>query len=509
MTINKNTKDRIAVNVFSNITFVIINSLFILFLTPYLIRKLGIELYGLIPLAISFIAYFNLLTMSVANSVNRYVTLNYHNGEYERSNTYFNSAFWSLLVLCLVLLGPAVLVAINFSELLTVPNGYENDVGLLFLLIISGALLTSISSPFMVGIFIKHRFDLDSLVKISSKLIQLLIIVILFEYVAVNIVDFGVSYFLVSVFSLAIYYFLSKNLTPELEITISSFEFDALKEMSKMSMWGVLTQVGSIMYLTITFVMVNLLLGVAEAGKYAAIAQWITLLTVLGGAIANVFSPIAYEYIAKKDINSLSKQVGRSIKFITLLMGFPVALLCGFSGSILGIWLGKDFESLSGLMILLVAPWLITVGIRPMFAIFLGMNKVKLPAFVTILFGIVNITLIYVLIVYMGMGLYGVAISLLFSIVGKNLIFIPIYTAMITKQSNFRYVIAMVPGFVMAGFIAIASTIINSRYNIDNMFHLVVAGTLASFVYYAAVFVIFINKEEKRLLYELIRKKSQ
>ena len=253
MTINKNTKDRIAVNVFSNITFVIINSLFILFLTPYLIRKLGIELYGLIPLAISLIAYFNLLTMSVANSVNRYVTLNYHNGEYERSNTYFNSAFWSLLVLCLVLLGPAVLVAINFSELLTVPNGYENDVGLLFLLIISGALLTSISSPFMVGIFIKHRFDLDSLVKISSKLIQLLIIVILFEYVAVNIVDFGVSYFLVSVFSLAIYYFLSKNLTPELEITTSSFEFDALKEMSKMSMWGVLTQVGSIMYLTITY----------------------------------------------------------------------------------------------------------------------------------------------------------------------------------------------------------------------------------------------------------------
>ncbi|HLS53585.1 MAG TPA: hypothetical protein VK031_06405, partial [Tissierellaceae bacterium] len=84
----QDAKRRLPLNIISNLTYVVISALFLLWLTPYLIEHLGIELYGLIPLATAFVSYFNLVTVSISSSVGRYVIIHFQKADYHNSNVY-------------------------------------------------------------------------------------------------------------------------------------------------------------------------------------------------------------------------------------------------------------------------------------------------------------------------------------------------------------------------------------------------------------------------------------
>lgn len=504
MSIGKKGNKRILVNVSSNITYVILSSLIIVFLTPYLIRRLGIELYGLIPLTISFVSYFNLLTASVAGSLSRYVMLSYHNNDYYKSNTYFNSALWPLVILSIVLLIPMGFIGGNFASIFKVPDGFGMDAGILFMFIISGALITSISTPFMLGFFIKHRFDLSSLVKILGKIVQVGILIILFEAFNSSLVFYGVSYLIMSIFMFLLLFYIQKKLVPELSVNYKMFERASFLDMSTMSFWGAINQVGALLYVTIAILLANILLGSEQAGKYGAIAQWGTLLGVLGGSISSVFTPIVYEYIAENNIDKLIKQICRAIKYVTLIMGFPVGFLCALSEPIISQWLGDDFSNLSLLMCLLIAPWLITIGIRPVFPLFTGLKKVEVPAMVTMVIGIINVILIYVLIQHMDMGLLAIAFSLLICHAGKNLFFTPIYAAIITEQSHFKFLKELFPGLTMAVINYFICIILNNYFPITGVGNIIVLGLGAGVIYVSIVYMSLVTDEDKKVFNKII-----
>jgi len=101
-------KNRLVVNVLTNIAVVFVDAGIAVWIIPYLIRHLGLGLYGMIALVISFIAYFDLFTRSIANSVTRFVAIHLRKGDIKKSNLYFNSALSALVVLCGVLLIPVV-----------------------------------------------------------------------------------------------------------------------------------------------------------------------------------------------------------------------------------------------------------------------------------------------------------------------------------------------------------------------------------------------------------------
>ena len=78
---SKEAKKRLLVNIASNMVAFVAATLISIWLTPYYIRKLGVDVYGMIPLVISFIAYFNLFTKSIATAVSRFVAIHLGRGE--------------------------------------------------------------------------------------------------------------------------------------------------------------------------------------------------------------------------------------------------------------------------------------------------------------------------------------------------------------------------------------------------------------------------------------------
>ncbi|MBA7585742.1 putative membrane protein EpsK [subsurface metagenome] len=274
--------------------------------------------------------------------------------------------------------------------------------------------------------------------------------------------------------------------------------------MGHMSSWIAVNQAGALLYLSIGFIIINLFLGPEQCGRYAPVALWVMLLGALGGTISDVFAPIALEYIAHFKLDVLALQMRRSTKFIGLVMGFPVGLLCGLSTPILIRWLGLTFADLGPLVWLLVGPWLVNITIRPMFAIYRGLNKVKVPAIVTIIGGIINVLLSILLIRYTALGIYSIALSLSLCLTVKNLFFTPIYAAIITAQPKAAFIREIFPGLGMAALVSLVALALSRMYDLASIPRLLTTGVLMVVVYAPLCYGVILDKQERVLLKSMI-----
>jgi membrane protein EpsK len=223
----------------------------------------------------------------------------------------------------------------------------------------------------------------------------------------------------------------------------------------------------------------------------------------LGDAMAGVFAPIALEYTAKNDMQGLARQTRRALRFIGIAMALPIGILCGLSEPFLRRWLGDEFAKLSLLMWLLVGHGIVNIVIRPLFLANTALNKVKFPAIATIIGGCVNLIGAIVLVQYTPLGLYGVAVATVFSLMGKNLIFQPIYSAAIMGQRKTFFYRGLFSGFFIFALIALAMFGLSQLVDLATLPRLIGAGTAACLLYAATCYALIITKEDRAFLSSL------
>lgn len=476
-----------------------------LWLTPFLISRLGVAVYGLVPLAISITQYFGLFTLAITATVSRFVAVNYAKDDYYECNRYYSTSLFTLGFFSIVLLIFALVISFFFANIFDVPKGYEFQSSILFLLVITSTIITAITSPFLVSTFIKHRFDLQNISKIVAKLLQATIIIACFYLLKPRLEYIGFSYLLMTLCILFFSVAFTKRLTPEFQLSNKYLSKSALKDMLGMGVWGTINQLGALLYLSVDMVIINLFLGSAKCGFYAPIVQWSVLLNLLCSAISGVLTPIFYELIGKEDIDQLTRQLQKSFRFMAALMLLPISLLCGFSRPLLDCWLGNNFAEFHLLMWILIAPASINMIVMPTFAVFRGKNRIKLPAIMTIIGGAANLVFSSIL-VNTSLGIYGVAISTLICLLAKNIIFIPIYTAKILGRSKFTLygpIVKSVLVFLVFSFLSYA---ISYRHDLSSYPRLILVSAIMALVYLPFSYFILLNKDDRRFLVSLIIK---
>lgn len=501
-------KKRVISNVITNFLDIFVSGLVGIWLTPYLIHNLTVEVYGMIALSLSIVGYFRIFTVSISNTVSRFVAIHLSKQEIIQSNVYFNSAIVALIGLCGILSLPAIILVMFSSRVFQTPVGHETATGWLFFQVMIASFITAITSPFMVSTLITHRFDLRNITKMLSQVLRVLVILICFTYLSASLVYVGLSYLLMTLFIFTSSVLIAKWLTPQLSVDYKMFRWEAACEMSRMGVWMLMQHLGALLFINISIVVINILLGPAQCGRYAPIAQLATLLALFGVALSNLFTPIAYDNIAKNNIKILSKQLARITKFLSLIMALPVGLLCGLSVPILQRWLGPSFADLWPLVLLIIGPWQIVISIRPTCSVHEGFNKVKLPAIVIITVGLLNLLLSILLIKFTSMGVFGVGLSLCICLVLRNLFFTPIYTATIIGQRKTMLVKELFMGMAVALLVGLAAFGLTSIFYLATIPRLLAVMVFLTTVYTLFCYFLILNKEERAFLMLLVTRKS-
>jgi O-antigen/teichoic acid export membrane protein len=163
---------------------------------------------------------------------------------------------------------------------------------------------------------------------------------------------------------------------------------------------------------------------------------------------------------------------------------------------------------LTPLVWLLIGPWLASIAVRPAFAVFRGLDKVKVPGLVTCAGGIVNVCLSIVLIRFTGLGIYGVAWALLVCLAGKNLLFTPVYTSLIMGVSKMVFIRSLLPGTVMALLLTLAGLVLSRVYHLATIPRLLGVTVMLLPIYAITCYSVFMTCEERRLVWSVLLRKE-
>lgn len=499
-----NFKKQFPINIFSNLVFFVLNILIGIWLIPYLIRHLGVAVYGLVPLALSINEYMSVATTSFNSAVARFLTIDLQKKDEEEANKIFNTALWSSLCFLLLIL-PFVAVGIIFApRIFNIPPGYERPSQIFFMAMVGVFYVYVLSSNFSVSSFAYNRFDLRNIVRCGDVVVRVLIIVLLFSFLGARLWFVGSAYLGGAFAALAGSVYFWRKLTPALKISLSSFDKHKLGDITNMSGWVLVDQIGTVLFLSTELILVNRLCGSEAAGQYAVILPWVILLRAMVDIVSSTLTPMYFTYYAKGEIENIAMLLKRSIKFLGLFLAVPIGVICGFAPSLLSIWVGRDFAGLSPLMLLLIGHLIISLAIMPVFAVQVTFKKVHVPAIVTLLMGIVGIIMAPFFVRKLDWGMYGVAFSMVTAYVLRNIGFSSLYVAKILKVKWHTFLISLVPGILSMLAIASISFILNYFLKPKDWLELIFYGGVVCSLYLLVAMKFILQIEDKELFFSLI-----
>jgi len=142
-----------------------------------------------------------------------------------------------------------------------------------------------------------------------------------------------------------------------------------------------------------------------------------------------------------------------------------------------------------------------------MFSVYKGLNKVRVPAVVTLAGGLLNVLLAIVLVRYTDLGIYSVALALLVSLMTKNLLFTPMYAASITFQQKAIFIKEIVPGFAASALLSLTALWITRTYDLATIPRLFGVSVFLGLVYALLCYGALMNRDDRVLLWSLISRR--
>ncbi|MBF0522036.1 MAG: polysaccharide biosynthesis protein [Candidatus Omnitrophica bacterium] len=491
-------------NLAANIISFVMNVVIGIFMVPYFIRHLGAEAYGFIPLAATVTAYVGLINFGLNAATARFFTIDFQRGDIDNANKFFNTAFWTISVGCIVLLPLLSLFAYFSPHVFHIPTQLTTQVQWLFFFIFSSFLFSIFSSVFGSPLFALNRLDLQNMIDISGLGLRTALIVLLFLFFRVSLPAVGIAYLLSALGVLSLSIYLWRKKAPQLRIARSYYDKTKLRDIWSMSGWIVLDQIGSLLLLQVDLIVCNLLFGGLITGQYAAILQLNFLLRSVAGVFSGVFSPMVLISHAREDKDSIISISRRAVKFMAIGIAFPVGLLCGFAKPVLNLWLGNEYVKYVPLVWVFAAHLTINLGIQPLFAIQRALNKVRTPALVVIFIGILNVILAVVFAKFLHWGVIGIAVAGALVLTIRHAIFVPFYAAYILKIPLTTFIKPVWKGVVLTIGIMVVAVLLTQYVCLDNYGKLFVAavGVSMTFIFFAWKFLL--AKEERAMLFNML-----
>lgn len=493
-----------AINVSSNVVAMVVQAAVSLWLTPYLIRYLGIAAYGMVPLVNSMTAYLEIFTSGFNSAVSRFLTIDLERGDTLTANKTFNTALFGVIGVVIALSPVVLATSLMFPRVFDIPLGWEKDASWLFIFVAVSFFISVIASNFAVSSFVHSKFLLRNLVNLAMLLVRISFIVTLFSLFPAHLWHIGVGFLMATtIFSLG-HYRLWRKLTPELSVLITAFDRSRLRSLMGLGGWVVVNRVGGLLLKRVDLFVVNAVFGAAMTGAYGAVLQFSILTQSLADTATTVLRPVIFRKYGQGDFVGLKPLTSQAVKLLGLTLALPVGLLCGFSQPLLSIWLGPSFEALNVLLIVIVAHLGFNLSTLPLAYVQTAYNKVRWPGIITLFSGGANLGLAILLANWGGWGVAGVAIAGAIVWTAKNTLYTPIYAAHIMKLPWWTFLpslSASVIGTFSVGIIAYGLTLVRMP---NSWLALTSSAAVVSLLYVVGVGVIGLNRADWRLLKDLL-----
>jgi membrane protein EpsK len=496
-------RSQFGVNVRANALLLGLQTAVGLWFAPYLIRHLGMAVYGLLPLANSVASYMSVLEISVRGSLSRELSRAFAVGGSRDGNVVLNTALWASVGLGLILAPFAAAVSLSAPNLFNVPAGYETSSRVLFGLILLMYLVGMVRSILTTVPFTRNRLDLQNVTPMSEIVVRVVVVVSLFFFAGPRIEWVALSLVVSGLVATVVAFLLNRSIAPDLRVDRRDFDKSLLRQMWSTSSWMMVNQVGTLLFLSIDVVVVNLVLGPNASGRYGSLLLWSVFLRSLAGAVSSAVTPVALRKHALGEHESLARVTVESVGLLGMAIALPVGALCGFASPLLAVWLGPEFSGLSTLLIFQVFHLSLNLAVLPMFAVQLAAGKVRIPGIVTLAGGVANVALAFFM-VNLGNNGLGVALAGALVLTAKNALFTTAYTARIQGVPWHPYMAALLKSTLVALVVFIASRVSLQAAEPQGWISLGIQGVVVVGTCAIAAYGFMLSKSQRQVVRSLV-----
>ncbi|PRR76502.1 lipopolysaccharide biosynthesis protein [Clostridium thermopalmarium] len=503
------TKNRqLTINIVSSIVAFATNLLINFFLSPYIVKTLGVEANGYVSLANNFITYATLVTIALNSMAGRFITIKIHQGDLKKANEYYTSVFIGNVILVAILLIPSILCIVYLEKIINIPKYLIIDVKILFALLFINFFINTGLPNWGVATFVTNKIYLQSISSMQSNLLRVAVIVGLFMLFKPSVYFLGISAIATTIFVTLYSLYYKQKLLPELHIRKKYFDINAVLELVLSGIWNTITQVGHILLSGLDLLITNIFIGPFEMGMISLAKTLPNVITSLAGTLTSVFIPSLTIDYAKGDLNAVKAELKKAMKLTGILLTIPLSILIIFGDSFYSLWVpNQDAQVLQILSILTCFGLIFTSGIQVLFNVFTVTNKLKWNSVLLLISGIVSTGIVFLLLKTTNLGVYAVAGTSSFINLIRNMLYTVPFCAKYLKlkwNTFFPEVMYSILSVIVLIFIG---SFIDHLFIINSWWTLIIAACITSILGLAINMMIVLNKDERRHFINIFLKK--
>lgn len=424
---------QLAINMLSSFVAFAVNLGINFFLSPFVVRKLGIEAMGFLRLSSDIIGYTTIITIALNSMAGRFITISYQQGKIDEANKYFSSVFFSNLLLSIIVVLFLFVFLFNLESFFEIPTHLVLDVKLLFILSILTTVVGLLTNVYGVATFIKNRLELSSIRQIVGNVLRGSSIVFLFSCFPAHLWYYGVTGVIMTVYVSYTNFRFCSYLTPEFYLSHQNFEWLKVVELIKSGVWNLVNKLGAIMGHGFDMIIANVCISATAMGVFSISKSIPLILLGMFGMISGVFAPIFTQLWAQQKKSELQAEFLKSIRICGFFANVPLTCLFVFGDSFYRLWLpGQDAKLLQILTIIGSFNYIISMPLEPLWNIFTITNKLKYSTLMLVSLNVLIFATLMLAILFVESPLHRLLILAGASTVWnnlKNLFFLPLYGA--------------------------------------------------------------------------------
>jgi len=407
-----------------------------LFLSPFILHRLGDDAFGLWVLIFSITGYYGLFDLGIRSSIIRYVAKYAATRDYGQLARLISTSLFSYGCLAAALLLLTGVGSCYVDSIFHITSAFHRTARLLFLMV--GAALAlgfplSVFSGVLQGL---QKYHWLNLIQVASNLLRALLIV-----VALNR---GRGLLTVALITVAlpllvsyVYVLIVRRLIP---VSIGTQYIDRVTFRQLIS-YGAITFV-AIVADRLRFQSDAMVIGIflsATAITYFSIAsKLVDYANNVVDSMADTFMPMSSHFDATGDASRM-RQLFITGNRACAMVVFPIcATLIILGKSIIEAWVGPKYVSSYIILVLLIVPRTVYRAQGASTRIVFGMSRHKPLAFALMAEGVANLVLSIVLI--RRFGIIGDAVGTAIPLLCTSLVFLPYYLCRLLQVSVWEFV---------------------------------------------------------------------
>jgi len=416
---------RFALNVGMNWIAMAVGMVVPFFLTPFVIRSLGITAYGIWILAVSTVSYLNVLDMGLRSAIIRFVSKAEAQKKPEDATSAIGAALWVRILISASIAVLSVFLALVFPHLFKIPPNLQRAAQITVLMCALGVASTLVSGVFGAVLAATHRFDVLSSISGLQTLARAggVILILRSGHGLVSLAYWEMTVALLSGLATC---GIALKIFPPCRVRITRPDIAILKMIWSYSLTTFIFIIAIQVISNTDNLVVGAFISVGTVAYYSIGGSLMQYSSQVVSSVSTTFTPLASSLEAGGRSEELQRLLLRGTQ-ATLGIALPISLALVFRGkTFIGLWMGFQYSEISGTVLqILIISQFFNIADGTAASIIMAIDKHRPLAKAAVVEAVLNFGLSLVLV--KTVGIYGVAWGTSISMALVHIVFWPRY----------------------------------------------------------------------------------